>query len=547
MASRHVPYTDISDMGRAAQEEESKDDSSSERPDVIIKINNGSTSRLSSQRSSADLASSISSRNLDARELRAQLLQLEEKVKGAMLSNVQLDNDKQLLNSTNGYDSRTNPSQELAYQKMQIVELTHRLDYARHQIEARDQLIVEHGLVLIGGTNVDDNPTSNMEELTATNAHMSSTNKGKFTSIRSTTKVSYLVAYHVENRTKPISSFCISRPQHTQGINQGPPIQNGEQQSNHSRWRNSGRCRILHIPGKQQGGSDANVKARIGEARVAFLQLKNIWNSKLSTNIKVRILNTNVKAVLPYGAETWRTTTTTIKKVQVFIHGCLRKILNIRWPDTISNSLLWERTNQLPAEKEIRKRRWKWIGHTFTQSSNCITRQTLTWNPEGNMRSELDARVEELESQLREERKRFEAPTTRYDSKNRTNIANAEDIKHELQQSRNQAQEYKLKFHESSQKISALESDIVRLEGQTKRYKAIADACEEQEEILKQDRRKCQRELREVQSKLEDLKAENARLQRVVDKYNRGSTIPGSLAPGTSSTIRQAHDSSVNR
>ncbi|VDO60769.1 unnamed protein product [Schistosoma margrebowiei] len=52
-----------------------------------------------------------------------------------------------------------------------------------------------------------------------------------------------------------------------------------------------------------------------------------------------------------YGAETWRTTTTTIKKVQVFINSCLRKILNIHWPDTISNSLLWERTNQLPAEE----------------------------------------------------------------------------------------------------------------------------------------------------------------------------------------------------
>ncbi|VDO65667.1 unnamed protein product [Schistosoma margrebowiei] len=55
----------------------------------------------------------------------------------------------------------------------------------------------------------------------------------------------------------------------------------------------------------EQGGSDADVKARIGKAWVAFLQLKNIWNSKqLSTNIKVRILNTNVKAVLLYGAET---------------------------------------------------------------------------------------------------------------------------------------------------------------------------------------------------------------------------------------------------
>ncbi|VDP46899.1 unnamed protein product [Schistosoma margrebowiei] len=134
----------------------------------------------------------------------------------------------------------------------------------------------------------------------------------------------------------------------------------------------------------EQGGSDADVKARIGKARVTFLQLKNIWNSKqLSSNIKVRIFSTNVKAVLLYGAETWRTTTTTIKKVQVFINSCLRKILNIHWPDTISNSLLWERTNQLPAEEEIRKSRWKWIGHTLRKSSNCITRQALTWNLEG--------------------------------------------------------------------------------------------------------------------------------------------------------------------
>ncbi|VDP24270.1 unnamed protein product [Schistosoma margrebowiei] len=66
----------------------------------------------------------------------------------------------------------------------------------------------------------------------------------------------------------------------------------------------------------EQGGSDPDVKVRIGKARTAFLQLKNIWNSKqLSTNIKVIIFNTDVNTVLLYGAETWRTTTTTIKKV----------------------------------------------------------------------------------------------------------------------------------------------------------------------------------------------------------------------------------------
>ncbi|VDO92742.1 unnamed protein product [Schistosoma curassoni] len=82
----------------------------------------------------------------------------------------------------------------------------------------------------------------------------------------------------------------------------------------------------------------------------------------------MRIFNTNVKEVVLYGAETWRTTTTIIKKVQLF---------------AISNSLLWERTNQLPAEEEIRKRRWKWIGYRLRKSSNRIMRQSLTWNGEG--------------------------------------------------------------------------------------------------------------------------------------------------------------------
>ncbi|VDP54869.1 unnamed protein product [Schistosoma margrebowiei] len=71
----------------------------------------------------------------------------------------------------------------------------------------------------------------------------------------------------------------------------------------------------------EQGGSDAEIKARIGKARVVFLQLKDICNSKeLSTNIKVRIFNTNVKTVLLYGAETSRTTTTNIKSLLIVVY-----------------------------------------------------------------------------------------------------------------------------------------------------------------------------------------------------------------------------------
>ncbi|VDP20010.1 unnamed protein product [Schistosoma margrebowiei] len=60
-----------------------------------------------------------------------------------------------------------------------------------------------------------------------------------------------------------------------------------------------------------------------------------------------------------------------------------KEILNIHWPETIRNSLLWERKNKLRAEEETRKRGWKWIGYTLRKSPNCITRQALIWNREG--------------------------------------------------------------------------------------------------------------------------------------------------------------------
>ncbi|VDP15609.1 unnamed protein product [Schistosoma margrebowiei] len=109
---------------------------------------------------------------------------------------------------------------------------------------------------------------------------------------------------------------------------------------------------IIH----EQGTSDADIEARIGKANAVFSHMKNIQDSKqLSTNIKIKILNKKVKTVLLYGAETLGTTTTHNKHVQIFINSCLRKLRNVRWPDTISISLLWERTNQLPSEEVTRK------------------------------------------------------------------------------------------------------------------------------------------------------------------------------------------------
>lgn len=100
----------------------------------------------------------------------------------------------------------------------------------------------------------------------------------------------------------------------------------------------------------KEWGTHADVKARIGKARAAFLRLNNIWRSRVTQQqTKIRIFNSNVKSVLLYSAETWTVTKTTINEVQTSNNNWLRRILSIHWPDKISSNDLWTRTQRLPA------------------------------------------------------------------------------------------------------------------------------------------------------------------------------------------------------
>ena len=85
-----------------------------------------------------------------------------------------------------------------------------------------------------------------------------------------------------------------------------------------------------------------------------------------------------------YGSETWRMNAGPIKKIQSFINTCLRRIIKIHWPERISNNELWKRTSQRPVQDDITERKWRWIGHTLRKKESSITRQALTWNPQGS-------------------------------------------------------------------------------------------------------------------------------------------------------------------
>ena len=88
----------------------------------------------------------------------------------------------------------------------------------------------------------------------------------------------------------------------------------------------------------REGGTGAEIKSRIGKAQAAFISLNRIWKTRdISLRTKLRIFNSNVKSVLLYGCETWNASQTCIKRIQVFLNRCLRKLLRIKWTDRVTN------------------------------------------------------------------------------------------------------------------------------------------------------------------------------------------------------------------
>jgi hypothetical protein len=88
------------------------------------------------------------------------------------------------------------------------------------------------------------------------------------------------------------------------------------------------------------------------------------------------------KTVLLYGCETWLVTSEILCKIQAFLNRSLRYILIIWWPKTISNKDLQKATGQEDVNLEIRKRKFRRIGHTLKKTVGNI-KGHLTMEPSG--------------------------------------------------------------------------------------------------------------------------------------------------------------------
>jgi ribosomal 50S subunit-associated protein YjgA (DUF615 family) len=55
--------------------------------------------------------------------------------------------------------------------------------------------------------------------------------------------------------------------------------------------------------------------------------------------------------------------------------------MKIWWSRVISNEKLWEMTGQININKEIRQRKFGWIGHTLRKDDSEPWKAALQWNP----------------------------------------------------------------------------------------------------------------------------------------------------------------------
>ncbi|XP_069589480.1 leucine-rich repeat flightless-interacting protein 1 isoform X27 [Ranitomeya imitator] len=128
--------------------------------------------------------------------------------------------------------------------------------------------------------------------------------------------------------------------------------------------------------------------------------------------------------------------------------------------------------------------------------------------------------IKKLKGQLGEKSSRNQSP----ENPDNENMENGTDVQRDANR---QINDLKFKLTKSTQEITALEQNIIRLESQLTRYKSSAENAEKVEDELKAEKRRLQRELRAALDKIEELEVGNSHLIKRLEKMkaNRSAIL----------------------
>ncbi|KAG8432580.1 hypothetical protein GDO86_017003 [Hymenochirus boettgeri] len=128
--------------------------------------------------------------------------------------------------------------------------------------------------------------------------------------------------------------------------------------------------------------------------------------------------------------------------------------------------------------------------------------------------------IKRLKNQLEERNQRNMSP----ENLESEDMENGSDLQRDANR---QISDLKFKLTKSTQEITALEQNIIRLESQLTRYKASSENAEKVEDELKAEKRRLQRELRTALDKIEELEVSNSHLIKRLEKMkaNRSAIL----------------------
>ena len=118
---------------------------------------------------------------------------------------------------------------------------------------------------------------------------------------------------------------------------------------------------------------EEEIKTRIGMAKAAFWQNKELLRRNVRFRTKMKIINCYVFSVLTYGCESWTWNAALSRKINAFEMWCYRRILKISWIDKITNVEVLRRVKtDLHFLTKMRQRKMEYAGHVMRGSQLSI-------------------------------------------------------------------------------------------------------------------------------------------------------------------------------
>ena len=122
-------------------------------------------------------------------------------------------------------------------------------------------------------------------------------------------------------------------------------------------WR---KCKLL---GSLLGTAE-DIARRKGLASAAIQSKKDIFYSRMDTELKMRGFNCYVASIFLYNCELWGLTQTQCDAIDAYHRRLLRTaVLNVRWPQKVTKVEVYEKTGAIPWSEVIQARQLSWFGH----------------------------------------------------------------------------------------------------------------------------------------------------------------------------------------